>query len=466
MTSEPQRPELLKLLADERQRFADTHRRSAELHQRGRAALLDGVPMSWMMTWPGGYPIFAERAQGARVVDVDGNEFVDFCLGDTGAMAGHSPAATSRALAHQSERGNTMMLPTEDSVWVAEELARRFGVPLWQFQLSATDANRNALRIARGITGRSKLLMMNRTYHGTVDDTLAVLSDDGAVVRRPTSLGAPIDPAMTTRVVEFNDTSGLEVALAEGDVACVLTEPVLSGHGFVAPEPGYHDTLRGLTRNAGVVLIIDETHMICAGPGGITAQMGLEPDIITTGKVIAGGVPIGALGLSAEVAERLHQTATLPLTGVTGLGGTLAGNALSLAAARATLSEVLTADSYARMTALGERAVAGLTNQMHRVGVPWHALGFGSRVEYCFRATPPRNGSEAMAARDHSLEAFIHLFSLNNGVLVVPFHNLAMISAATTADDVDRYVEVFGNALDVLGRHGILVNHDTETELS
>lgn len=451
--SDRRRPELATLFAEERERFADTHRRSARLHQRAQGALLDGVPMSWMMTWPGGYPIFVESAQGATLRDVDGHEYVDFCLGDTGAMAGHSPPACAEALARQSTRGNTMMLPTEDAVWVGEELARRFGLPFWQFGLSATDANRVALRIARGITGRPKLLMMNRVYHGTVDDALAVLDDGGAVVRRPNSFGPPVEPALTTRVVEFNDLPALAAALDEGDVACVLTEPVLSGHGFAPPDPGFHERLRALTRAAGAILIIDETHMICAGPGGMTRELGLEPDIITTGKVIAGGVPIGALGLSSEVVDRLHRTATLPLTGPSGLGGTLAGNALSLACARATLSEVLTEETYTRMSELGLRTVAGLTEQIERHGLGWHALSYGSRVEYSFRPTPPRNGSEAMASRDHPLEAFIHLFTLNRGVLVVPFHNLAMVSAVTTESQVDRYVEVFGEGLDVLVNH-------------
>jgi glutamate-1-semialdehyde aminotransferase len=448
------RPETAKLLEDEKQLFARTHGRSVALHEQARKSLLDGVPMSWMLTWPGGHPVFVADAQGTHITDVDGNEYVDFCLGDTGAMAGHAPEATAAALAEQSRKGNTMMLPTEDSIWVSAELARRFGLPLWQFGLSATDANRNALRVARGITGRPKILAMNRVYHGTVDDTLAVLDEQGHVVRRPPSFGAPVDPAVTTKLVEFNDLPALSRALADGDVACVLTEPVLSGHGFAPPDPDFHPSLRALTREAGTLLIIDETHLICAGPGGMTAQLGLEPDMITTGKVIAGGVPIGALGLSSQVADLLHEKATLPLTGVTGLGGTLAGNALSLAAARATLSEVLTEEAYDRMTGLGQRTVAGLTAEIERHGLPWHALSYGSRVEYSFRRVPPRNGSEAMASRDPLLEAFIHLFSLNRGVIVVPFHNLAMSSAATSDADVDRYVQVFGDALDTLAAHG------------
>jgi glutamate-1-semialdehyde aminotransferase len=435
---------LERLIEAERERFAETHPQSRALHESADA-LLGGVPMSWMNAWPGGHPIHVAHAQGARVVDADGHEYLDVCLGDTGAMAGHGPPATLEAIAVQGTRGLTTMLPSADAIWVGDELAQRFGLPRWQFTLSATDANRSALRIARGITGRPKVLAFDRVYHGTVDDTLAWIDARGQVAPRGTNLGSPVDPRLTTRLVAFNDAAALQRELAAGDVACVLAEPVLSGHGFVAPEPGFLDALRELTRAAGALLIVDETHMVCAGPGG--AGRGLGADLLTAGKVLAGGLPLGIVGLSEPTAARLHERTGGLMMGVSGIGGTLAGNPLGLAAARATLSEVLTPEAYARMTEHGARLAAGVAGVIAEHRLPWHVLAYGARVEYAFRARPSRDGAEAFATRDAQLERFIHLFSLNRGVLVCPFHNLAMVCPATSDSDVDRHTEVFAQAV-------------------
>ena len=261
--------------------------------------------MSWMAKWAGGFPLFLREATGARVVDADGHEYVDFCLGDTGAMAGHAPPATVAAVAAQAARGATAMLPTEDAIGAAEELARRFGLIAWQFTLSATDANRFALRLAREITQRPKILVFDYCYHGTVDETFATLDGD-RVVARPGNVGPPVDLALTTKVVQWNDADALEQALAPGDVACVLAEPALTNIGIVLPEAGFHDALRDLTRRTGTLLVIDETHTFSAGPGGCTAVWGLEPDLLTIGKAIGGGVPAGAYGVSADVAARIE----------------------------------------------------------------------------------------------------------------------------------------------------------------
>src|SRR6266513_4819562 len=310
--------------------------------------------MPWMIRWAGGFPVFAADAQGARFRDVDGHEYVDFCLGDTAAMTGHSPAQTVRAVAEQAARGITLMLPSEDALWVGAELSRRFGLPSWQFALTATDANRFAIRLARAVTGRRKILVFNWCYHGTADETFATL-DGGSVVEREGTVGAPVEPSETTRVVEFNDVEALERELQHGDVACVLAEPALTNVGIVLPEPGFHDALRRATRETGTLLIIDETHTICAGPGGYTAAHGLEPDLLTIGKPIAGGIPAAAYGFSDEVADAVERTVTDEVADVGGIGGTLAANVLSLAAMKATLAEVLTAEAFERMTALGER---------------------------------------------------------------------------------------------------------------
>ena len=430
------------LLAAETARFEREHPRSRELAARARRSLLGGVPMHWMVRWPGGFPVFAADAAGARLRDVDGHEYVDFCLGDTGAMTGHSPEPTVHAVQEQAERGITLMLPSEDALCVGEELARRFGLPRWQFALTATDANRFAIRLARAITGRPKVLVFDWCYHGTVDEAFATL-DGGAVVPREGNLGPPVPPSETTRVVQWNDPEALERELAHGDVAVVLTEPVLTNIGIVPPLPGFHDALREATRRHGTLLLIDETHTLCAGPGGYTAAHGLEPDLLTVGKAIAGGIPAAAYGFSAGVADRVEAAVEEEVSDVGGVGGTLAANVLSLAAMRATLGEVLTDEAFARMIALGERFEAGVAGAIERHGLPWHVTRLGCRVEYLFRPERPRTGAEAAAGGDAELDRLAHLWALNRGILLTPFHNMALMCPATTEADVDRHTDVF-----------------------
>ena len=444
------RGRLAALTAREAEAFAAARPRSRELAERARGSLLGGVPMTWMMRWAGPHPVFLAEAKGARVVDVDGHEYVDLCLGDTGAMAGHAPEPVVRAVAERAAAGITAMLPTADAAWAGEELARRFGLPLWQFTLSATDANRFAIRMCRAVTGRPKILVFNGCYHGTVDETFATLRDDGSVGVRPGNVGPPVDPALTTRVVELNDLDALEAALAPGDVACVLAEPALTNIGIVLPDPGFHDGLRELTRRSGTLLVIDETHTFSAGPGGYTAAHGLEPDLLTIGKAIGGGIPVGAFGVTEEVAGRALAQKGSDYEDVGGVGGTLAGNALSLAAVRATLGEVLTDEAFARMTALGERLADGVAGAIASAGVPWHVTRLGARAEYRFTPQPPRNGGESATAGDEGLERFLHLYALNRGVLITPFHNMALVSPATSPADVDRHTEVFAAALEEL----------------
>ena len=433
------------LVRREEEHFVREHPRSAALAERAKEHLLAGVPMHWMAKWPGGFPLFVEEATGSRFTDVDGHEYVDFCLGDTGAMSGHGPAATLRAIADQAARGITTMLPTADAAAVAEELTRRFGVTRWQFALTATDANRFSIRLARHVTGRSKVLVFNGCYHGTVDETFATLDGERVVARRG-NLGPPVPPAETTRVVEWNDLAGLEEALATRDVALVLTEPALTNVGIVHPEPGFHDALRTLTRESGTLLAIDETHTICCGPGGFTQAHGLEPDVVTIGKPIAGGIPAAAYGFADELAERIAASIELEDVDVGGVGGTLAANALSLAAMRATLGEVLTDEAFARMIPLAERWTGGVEQAIAEAGLPWHVTRLGCRAEYLFGPNRPRNGTEAHAAGNFALERYMHLHALNRGVLLTPFHNMALMSPATSEADVDRHTEVFREA--------------------
>ena len=434
------------LLERELERFEREHPRSRELARKAEESLLQGVPMPWMVRWAGGFPVFAADARGARFRDVDGHDYIDFCLGDTAAMTGHSPEPTVRAIAEQARRGITLMLPSEDALWVSRELARRFGLPRWQFALTATDANRFAIRLARELTGRPKILVFNWCYHGSVDETFATL-DGGRVTAREGNVGPPVPLAETTRVVEWNDVEALERELARGDVACVLTEPALTNIGIVLPEPVFHDALREATRRTETLLIVDETHTICAGPGGYSAAHGLEPDLLTIGKPIAGGIPAAAYAFSQDVAERLE--ALLPRderADIGGIGGTAAANVLSLAAMRATLDEVLTAEAFAHMIALGERFEAGVAEVIERHGLPWHVTRLGCRVEYLFRPERPCNGSEAAAGGDPELDRFIHLHLLNRGILMTPFHNMALMSPATTVADVDAHTAAFDDA--------------------
>jgi glutamate-1-semialdehyde 2,1-aminomutase len=436
---------LAPLIERERQRFEETHPRSKEQHESARPSLLAGVPMSWMAMWPGGYPIYQERARGATVVDVDGNEYADFCLGDTGAMAGHSPEPTMRALA--GIEGITTMLPTEDAAWVGGDLARRFGVSYWQFALTATDANRWMLRICRQVTGRPRVAVFSWCYHGSVDESFVRLDEQGIARAREGLVGPAVDPSETTRVAEFNEIDSVRTVLEHGDVACLLMEPALTNIGIVLPEPGFLDAVHELCDEHGTLLIIDETHTFSAGPGGCTAAWGLRPDAVTMGKSIGGGVPIGAYGVTAELAERsaAHEDADYEDTG--GVGGTLAGNALSLAAARATLGEVLTDEAFERMVGLRERFVDGVAAVIAEHGMPWSIVSLGARCEYRYAPEPPRTGAESAAAGNPELDEYLHLYLMNRGVLITPFHNMALMCPATADKQVDLHTKVFGDAL-------------------
>jgi glutamate-1-semialdehyde 2,1-aminomutase len=445
------RARLTELIARERATYADTHPRSAQLY--GDAEHLFGrVPMTWMNMWSGGFPLYLDRAWGNRVVDVDGHEYVDFAMGDTGAMAGHSPRATVKAVTARiaDQGGITTMLPTADAEWVGAELSRRFGLPLWSFTLTATDANRWAIRLARAVTGRSKVLTFAYCYHGSVDEAFAVPGPDGTAVAREGLVGAPVPLAETTRVAEFNDLPGVEAQLAHGDVAAILTEPALTNIGIVLPEPGFLEGLRELATAYGALLMIDETHTFSAGPGGATALWGLRPDILVIGKSIGGGIPSGAYGITPEVAAGVQSDPTADLVDVGGVGGTLAGNALSVAAMRATLEEVLTPAAFEQMVSLAADFTEGVRSTLDRTGVPWSVSTLGARAEYRFASPAPRTGSESAAAADEQLDEYLHLFLANRGVLITPFHNMALMCPDTSAEDVALHTRLFGEAVDDL----------------
>ena len=442
---------LSELLTRERAAYREQHPKSAAVHDSSRH-LLGGVPMTWMSMWSGGFPLAFRTARGNRVVDVDGIEYVDFALGDTGAMAGHSPEPTVRAVTQRigTDGGITTMLPTEDAEWVAAELTRRFGLPQWSFTLSATDANRWAVRLARLVTGRPKILVFSYCYHGTVDETFVIVGPDGRAMSRPGNVGPAVDPATTTRVVEWNDLAALERELAHGDVAAVLAEPALTNIGIVLPEPGFLADLRAATSRSGTLLIIDETHTFSAGPGGVTAADGLTPDVLVIGKSIGGGIPSGAYGMSADVTARLDRKITsegADLVDVGGVGGTLAGNALSLAAMRATLGAVLTDEAFRQMIEMADRYTAEIRRAIEAASLPWSIAQLGARAEYRFCAPAPRTGGESAAAADEELDEYFHLYLANRGVLLTPFHNMALMCPTTTAADVDLHTKLFGEAV-------------------
>lgn len=438
------------LLSKEQKVFEREHPRSKALFKSAQASLLAGVPMNWMIRWAGSFPIFAEEGNGARVTDVDGNTYVDFCLGDTGSMFGHSPGPVVDAIVAQARKGLTMMLPTKDSIWIGEELGRRFGLPFWQIVMTATDANRYSIRLARMATRRKKILVVSGCYHGSVDEALVTLRD-GKVVPRPGNIGAPVDPSLTTRAVQFNDLKALERELRKKDVACVMAEPAMTNHGIILPDEGYHAELRRLTRKYGSLLLMDETHTLCCGVGGYTKAYGLDPDILTMGKPLAGGVPVAAYGISQKVADLVIER-VVDDEDESGIGGTLSGNALAVAAMKATLKDVYTQRNFDYMLPLADRFTRGIEDTIQAADLPWQVTRLGVRIEYSFMPKAPKDAAEVDDHHDPELERLMHLMALNRGILLTPFHNMALISPYTKKRDVDLHTRVFQECVDTLTR--------------
>jgi glutamate-1-semialdehyde 2,1-aminomutase len=439
-----------RLHAAESARFLAAHPRCAALHEQAQRHFLFGVPLHWMADAPTPVPLFVDRAQGARLVDADGHTIIDFCLGDTGAMFGHSPAPVARVLAEQGGHGATTMLPSQAALDVAALLQQRFGLPMWQFTTTASDANRFVLRWARAITGRPNIVVFNGCYHGTVDDVFVDLATDGSAHTRASLLGQVHDIARFTRVVEFNDLPALRAALAAGDVACVITEPVLTNIGMVLPDSGFLDGVQAACREHGTLLVLDETHTLSCGPGGYTRLHGLAPDILVLGKPLAGGTPGAAYGFTAEVGARMQAAKAAAPPGHSGIGTTLSAGLLTLKLMRAMLAEVMTEDAYAHMFAICQRVADGLQAIIARRGLPWTVTRIGARCEVQFAPQRPRNGSQARAAFDHALEPALQLALLNRGVLLTPFHNMVLASPAHTEADADALVAAFDDTLDCL----------------
>ncbi|OHC46831.1 MAG: aminotransferase [Rhodobacteraceae bacterium GWE1_64_9] len=430
----------------EAKRFAIGRPRSRAALEAGAGSYLDRVPMHWMKDWPMPFPMLVTKAEGARIEDLDGFGIDDFCLGDTGSMFGHSPAPVAKAIRRQATRGLTYMLPTEAALEAGGLLTERFGDFRWQIATTATDANRFALRVARAVTGRPKVLVFNGCYHGTLDDTMVELQG-GVTVARSGLVGQVADLTLGAVAAEFNDLAGVEAALKAGDVAAILTEPVMTNSCMVLPDPGFHDALRTLATRYGALLVIDETHTISSGLGGYTGVHGLDPDIFVVGKCVAGGMPTAVWGLRADVADRFAAYDAQRPAGHSGMGTTLSGNPMQFACLKATLAEVMTEAAYAHMEKGAARLEAGLARVIEKHGAPWHVVRVGARVEFICAPGPLRNGTEAAAAHQPQVEAVLHTALLNRGCLIAPFHNMMLVSPATKKRQIDRLISAFDDIL-------------------
>lgn len=437
------------LAAAERASYIARNPVSARLAGQAAQHLLFGVPMHWMNDWSTPFALTVREASGARFRDADGHEYIDFCLGDTGAMFGHAPPPVAQAIARQAARGYTAMLPSEDAAPVAAELARRFGLPYWQFALSASDANRFVLRWLRAATGRSKVLVFNGCYHGTVDDVFVDLVD-GAPTQRDSLLGQVHKLTDHTAVVEFNDLPALEAALKLGDIACVLAEPVMTNIGMVLPQPGYWEAAQQLIKRHGSLLVIDETHTISSGPGGYAQAHGMRPDALVVGKPIGGGIPCAVYGFTEELARRVEQAKRAAPPGHSGVGTTLSANMFAMAAMRANLELVMTEQAYQRMFALAAQLAEGLRAVIVRHKLPWCVTQIGARTEFQFTSTAPQNGSQAQAILDGDLEQIIHLYLLNRGLLITPFHNMLLVCPSTSENDIEQLLAAFDDCVEQL----------------
>ena len=435
-----------RIIDRERSRYISDHPRSQKLADRANKHFPGGVPLHWMLDWGTPFPLFVRDAKGIQVTDADGKSYADFCLGDTGAMFGHSPDPVARALAEQVEHGMTVMLPADLLAEVGDLLAARFGLPFWQMTATASDANRAVVRWARALTGRKKVLVFDGCYHGQVEDAFIRLNK-GQAETKPSLLGQVSDITETSAVAPFNDLDAVEALLRQGDIALILTEPALTNTAMVLPQPGFIDGLQSLAKRYGTLFCLDETHTISCGPGGYTRAHDMAPDFFVLGKPIAGGLPAAVYGFTADVEARMQSCLANKTPGYTGIGTTLSGNMLALAAMRACLTEVMTDEAYRHMFALADRLADGFEAAVAAAGLDWSVTRLGARAELIFRKEPLRTGAEAAASMDGDLEHAIHLYLLNRGFLVTPFHNMTLVSPATQAADVDGLVAATGDVL-------------------
>ncbi len=429
---------LSNFISEQRELFAAANPVSEALSNKA-SAWRGGVPMHWMRDWSTPFPLYVNNARGAVLIDVDGHSYDDFCLGDTPSMFGHARPEVQAAIATQAAQGVGFMLPTPQVNTVGDMLQARFGMAQWQVATTASDANRAVIRWVRAITGRDKILIFDGCYHGMVDDCFVALHE-GVPANKKGLIGQVHDLTQTTTVIPFNDLDALEAALDQGDIAAVLAEPVMTNCGMILPEPGFHKALRELTARTGTLLILDETHTLSSGPAGYCGAHDLKPDILTIGKAIAGGVPAAVWGVTAEVAARMDAAQAAIGPGSSGIGTTLSGNALAMAAMRAVLFEIMTDDAYTHMLAGADYLVAQLRAVIDRRGLPWCVVHVGARAELIFAPAPPHDAAAMRAVLDHDLLEAFHLFLINQGVLIAPFHNMMLISPQTESQAIDRLV--------------------------
>ncbi len=433
----------------ERSNYLQLHPQSVALSKAAHQHFLYGVPMHWMNDWGTPTPLFVNSASGAHFSCADGIEYTDFCLGDTGAMFGHSPLPVANAIAAQASCGFTAMLPSTLAPKVGEALSDFFGLPYWQLATTATDANRFVLRWARAVTNRKKVLVFDGCYHGTVDDTMLDVVD-GKIINRTSLLGQVQDLTLHSVAVPFNDLAAVERELKKGDFAALLTEPALTNCGMVLPADGFIQGLRELCTKYGTLLVLDETHTISTDHGGWAKANNVTPDFLVVGKPIAGGLPAAAYGFSSEMANRMKTAKDQAPPGHSGIGTTLSGNMMTLAAIHATLTEVATKAAYKHMLALAQSLEQQLSNCINTHKLPWNITRLGARLELQFCAISPRNAAEARGAQNDTIESAIHLYLLNRGVLLTPFHNMMLVCPATTAADIKKLVQIFNDCLSEL----------------
>ncbi len=435
-----------KVIDAERERYLAIHPTSLTLSKRSNAHFLYGVPMHWMNDWGMPVPLFVEKAFGAHFTCADGIDYTDFCLGDTGAMFGHSPLPVASAIAAQAHKGFTAMLPSTLAPNVGKALSDFFGLDYWQLATTATDSNRFVLRWARAVTNRKKVLVFDGCYHGTVDDTM-LDTIDGIVANRQSLLGQVQDLTLHSVAVPFNDLAAVERELAKGDIAALLTESALTNCGMVLPNKGFIEDLRALCTKYSTLLVLDETHTISTAHGGWAKANKVTPDFLVVGKPIAGGLPAAAYGFSAAMASRMKAAKDSAPAGHSGIGTTLSGNMMTLAAVHATLTEVATEAAYKHMLALARLLEHHLNDSLKTYKLPWNISRMGARLELQFCENSPSNAQQARLAQNDTIESAIHLYLLNRGVLLTPFHNMMLVCPATTEADINKLVQVFNDCL-------------------
>ena len=448
--------QLHQLRAREDKIFFERTKKSKEAFDNAQEMLLNGTPTPWMGDWGTQHPIFVSTASGNKLTDIDGNVYTDYCLGDTGAMFGHSPEATAEIVAKQVRQGITFMMPTLDSLEIGKELGKRFGLPLWQVGMTATEANRYVIRYCRALTGRPKVLSVNESYHGSLDETLPHIGPDGKLeLRSEYDMNPAIPKDLLSRVVEFNDVEALERELSYKDCACVIIEPVMTNCGMVLPEPGYHEKLRELCTKYGTYLIIDETHTFSNGYGGYTKEYGLQPDFLTLGKSIAGGIPVSVYGFTKEIGDKINETfGRKGVSDPMGISGTLSGNAFAIAAMRETLTKVATPEAFEKMFASQNRFSDGLEAVLAKHDIPWSLTRSGARCELQFMPTLPKSGSEAKDHFDWQLMYYTHVYLANRGILITPFHNMMLFPPVATDEDIDALIKGWDDCLGELAELG------------